>query len=385
VAVAAENRVTRNATNLGTISPLGLFVEGPPGETVTDEGIVGEERVRDIGEFGLIARLAAVLPAEVRASDGVRIGIGDDAAVWRPSGDEDVVVTTDSLVEKIHFRRDWTDWTNLGHKILAVNVSDLAAMGAVPRLAVVTLGLRGDELVRDLEALYRGLGELALRIGMVLAGGDIVKSPLGLAFHVTALGETRQRKVLTRSGARPGDIVGVTGTIGASAAGLRLLTLDRNDSRRLATTAEMLISAHLRPEPRVALGAALLNSGATAAMDLSDGLAGDLPKILAASGVSGWIDARRLPVAAAVRALFPEEWLELALRGGEDYELLFTAPPDAWDTLVDEVATAGGVITAIGEIVPCTADNPVLEIVDLDGGRRPLLPGAFDHFGGQSP
>lgn len=351
---------------------------------MANEGSVDEERVRDIGEFGLIERLTAVLPSEARASDSVRIGIGDDAAVWRPSGDEDVVVTTDSLVEGIHFRRDWTDWTSLGHKILAVNVSDLAAMGAVPRVAVVTLGLRGDEMVRDLEALYQGLGALALRQGMVVAGGDIVKSPQGLVFHLTALGETRQRKVLTRSGARPGDVVGVTGTIGASAAGMRLLTPDQDDPRRLATTAELLIAAHLRPEPRVALGAMLLNSGATSALDLSDGLAGDLPKILAASGVSAWIEVRRLPVAAAVRALFPEEWLELVLRGGEDYELLFTAPPDAWDTIAGEVSSAGGEMTAIGEIVVRTTDNPVLEIVDLNGGRRPLLPGAFDHFGGKS-
>jgi thiamine-monophosphate kinase len=348
------------------------------------EGSVDEERVRDIGEFGLIERLAAVLPSEVRASDSVRIGIGDDAAVWRPSGNEDVVVTTDSLVEGIHFRRDWTDWNSLGHKILAVNVSDLAAMGAVPRMAVVTLGLRGDEIVSDLEALYRGLGELALRHGLVVAGGDVVKSPQGLVFHVTAIGETRQQRVLTRSGAKPGNIVGVTGTIGASAAGMWLLTLDRDDPRRLAATADFLIAAHLRPEPRVTLGAALLNSGATSAMDLSDGLAGDLPKILTASGVSAWIDTRRIPVAAALRAVVPEDWLELALRGGEDYELIFTAEPDAWDTIAGEVSAVGGETTAIGEIVPRTTDEPVLEIIDPYGGRHPLMPGAFDHFGGKS-
>jgi thiamine-monophosphate kinase len=345
---------------------------------------VNEERVRDIGEFGLIERLGAILPPAVRASQGLRIGIGDDAAVWRPSADEDVVVTTDSLVEGIHFRRDWTDWQSLGHKILAVNVSDLAAMGAAPKLAVVTLGLRGDETVRDLEDLYRGLGELALRHGMAVAGGDIVRSPHELVFHVTALGQTNRRRVLTRSGARPGDVIGVTGTIGAAASGLRLLGLDSDDPRRSATTADVLIAAHLRPEPRVAIGAALLDHGATSAMDLSDGLAGDLPKILAASGVSALIDARRLPVAAAVRALFPADWLDLALRGGEDYELLFTAPPDAWDAIAREVTHLGGVATAIGEVVPRPAGESVVEIIDVDGAWRRLLPGAFDHFGSQA-
>ena len=338
-------------------------------------------RVRDIGEFGLINRLSSALPSGVQSNDSLPIGIGDDAAVWRPVAGEDVVVTTDSLVEGIHFQREWTDWESLGHKILAVNVSDLAAMGAAPKLAVVTLGLRGDERVEDLEALYRGLGELAHRHGMTVAGGDIVKSPQALIFHVTALGQTRQKRVLTRSGARPGDIIGVTGTIGASAAGLRLLALGRDNPRRSAMTADLLIAAHVRPEPRVALGAGLLDHGATSAMDLSDGLAGDLPKMLVASDVSAWIDARRLPVAAAVRALFPEHWLELALRGGEDYELLFTAPPGAWDDLARETSAAGGVVTAIGEIVPRDAGGRALEIIDLDGRKRPLQPGAFDHFG----
>ena len=339
-----------------------------------------EDRVRDIGEFGLIERLTGVLPPAVRTSTNLRLGIGDDAAVWRPVPNEDIVVTTDSLVEGIHFRRDWTDWTSLGHKVLAVNVSDLAAMGARPKIAVVTVGLRGDELVRDLEDLYRGLGELAQRHGMAVAGGDIVRSPHGLAFHVTALGQSQQRRVLTRSGAKPGDLIGVTGTIGASAAGLRLLALDPDDPRRAATTANQLMVAHLRPEPRVTIGGMLLERGATSAMDLSDGLAGDLPKMLVASGVSAWIDARRLPVAAAVRALFAEDWLALALRGGEDYELLFTAPPSIWNAIARHVSTAGGVVTAIGEIVSRDVDGPTFELIGLDGERHPLLPGAFDHF-----
>jgi thiamine-monophosphate kinase len=341
----------------------------------------GDDRlVRDVGEFGLIALLTNALPDEVRAGANLVIGIGDDAAVWQPAPRALVVVTTDSLVEDVHFRLDWTDWESLGHKILAVNVSDLAAMGAVPRLAVVTLGLRGTERVSDLQALYRGLGDVARRNAMSIAGGDLVRSPHGLAFHVTAIGETRGGRVLARAGARTGDVVGVTGTLGASAAGLQLLAAGEDDARRRAATADMLIGAHLRPEPRVALGAALLDHGASSGMDLSDGLLGDLPKILVESGAAARLDARQVPVAAAVRALFPDDWLNLALRGGEDYELLFTAPAHAWEDISNAVEEAGGIVTAIGEIVAAGDDPGKIEITGLDGATRTIVPGAFDHF-----
>lgn len=340
-----------------------------------------ERRVRDVGEFGLIELLEASLPPDIRASTGLELGIGDDAAVWQPSPGEHIVVTTDSLVEGVHFRLDWTDWERLGNKALAVNISDIAAMGAHPRLAVVSLGLDGDERVGDLQALYRGLGALARRYAMTIAGGDIVRSPSGVVLHVTALGETRGRRVLSRSGASPGDLIGVTETLGASAAGMRLLELDADDPRRRAATAGQLIEAHLMPEPRVALGAALLQHGATAAMDLSDGLLGDLPKLLAASGVAARLDEGEIPVAAAVRALFPAEWNDLAFRGGEDYELLFTAPRRAWEGIEGAAQTSGGTVTAIGEVVGRESATPIIEITARDGTRRAASPGAFDHFG----
>jgi thiamine-monophosphate kinase len=340
-----------------------------------------DRRVRDVGEFGLIELLAASLPAEAQDATGLRLGIGDDAAVWQPSPGEYVVVTTDSLVEDVHFRRDWTDWESLGHKTLAVNVSDIAAMGAIPKLAVVSLGLDGEELVSDLESLYRGLGGLARRLGMTIAGGDVVRASNGLVLHVTALGETHGRRTLTRSGAKAGDLIGVTGTLGASAAGLRLLGLDPDDPRRRAATANQLIEAHLRPEPRVALGAALLEEGATAAMDLSDGLLGDLPKILASSGVAARLDEGDIPVAAAVRALFPDAWVDLALLGGEDYELLFTAPRAAWDAIEVAAEKAGGTVAAIGEVVARGSDASSIELLNRDGRPRTVPVGAYDHFG----
>jgi thiamine-monophosphate kinase len=337
-------------------------------------------RVRDVGEFGLIEILAASLPADVRVGTGLQVGIGDDAAVWEPSPGERVVVTTDSLIEDVHFRLDWTDWESLGHKALAVNVSDLAAMGAKPKLAVISLALDGTETVGNLVALYKGLGALARRYDIAIAGGDVVRSPRGSVLHVTALGETRGREVLTRSRASVGHLIGVTGTLGASAAGLRLLGLDAADPRRRAATADQLIEAHVRPEPRVALGAMLLERGATSAMDLSDGLLGDLPKILVASGVAARVDEATVPVAAAVRALFPDEWLELALRGGEDYELLFTAPRESWDSIEALAQENGGIVTVIGEIVEGGSDPGRVELTGRDGARRTVTPGAFDHF-----
>jgi thiamine-monophosphate kinase len=339
------------------------------------------ETVRDVGEFGLIAALQEALPKKVAASRRLRVGIGDDAAVWRQPRDESVIVTTDSLVEGVHFRLDWTDWRSLGHKSLAANVSDVAAMGGVPKLATVTLGLRGDERVADLQALYHGLGALAAKQNILVAGGDIVASPHCLAIHLTVLGTTRWRgRYLTRAGARPGDVIGVSGTLGAAAAGYRLLREGPQSPRRQATTADLLIAAHLRPVPRVRLGQLLLQTGADAAMDLSDGLLGDLPKILNASAVAARLDAAAIPVAAAVRALFPDAWFDLATRGGEDYELLFTAPPDVFARIAAAAAEVEATVTAIGEIVARAPNRPSLAMHDPDGTERPVAAGAFDHF-----
>ena len=338
--------------------------------------------VRNIGEFGLIAALREALPEAARGGASVTLGIGDDAATWRPPAGSAVVISTDSLVERIHFRLDagWSDWPSLGHKALAVNLSDLAAMGATPALATVSLGLRGHEEVSDLAAAYRSLGELAVRSGCAVVGGDIVASPDAVLWQITVLGVAPGGRTLTRSGARPGDVVVVSGTLGASAAGLALLGLTTDDPRRRAASADLLIQAHLRPEPRLALGRLLLGRGATAAMDLSDGLHGDLPKILRASGVAAEIDHGAIPVAAAVRALFPDNWLTLATRGGEDYELLATLPPDHAPAIIDAAAALGSTLSPIGTILPLTDGQPELRARGLDGHVRPVAHGSFDHF-----
>lgn len=338
--------------------------------------------VRDIGEFGLIERLRAALPPEVSNASSLSLGIGDDAAVWSPPGADTLVISTDSLVENVHFRLDpgWSTWADVGHKALAVNLSDLAAMGAGAGLAVVTLALTGTELVTDLEEGYRALGALAARSGCLVAGGDIVASPV-VAIHVTVVGQPTGDHVLQRAGAQPGDLIAVSGTLGASAAGLRLLQTDDEDPRRIATTAGQLIAAHRRPQPRLDLGRILVAQGATSAMDLSDGLLGDLPKILAASDVTADIEIDRLPVASAVRALFPGAWQELAMRGGEDFELLFTFPEAAWPALAAAATSAAATVTPIGRITQRDATRPLLSLRHADGTVEAVAGGAFDHFG----
>lgn len=339
------------------------------------------QTVQDIGEFGLINELRAALPAQVLQDPRLRVGIGDDTAVWLPAANEATLVTTDALVEGIHFRLDWTDWRSLGHKALAVNISDIAAMGGTPKLATVTLGLKGDELVEDLRELYRGMGAIAKKHGVVIAGGDIVRSPYTMTIDITLLGETRfHGKWIPRSLAKPGQLICVTGTLGASAAGLHLLLLDPGDQVRKAATADQLISAHLRPEPRVQAGRILNAHRVKAAMDLSDGLLGDLPKILTASGVAGHLYADRIPVAAAVRALFPDEWLALATRGGEDYELLFVIDPEKEDAINRELKSIGITMTVVGDTSASGDEEPLLTMTGLDGARRPVTTGAFDHF-----
>lgn len=335
--------------------------------------------VRETGEFGLIARLLDALPDRVRDGGGLLVAAGDDAAVQTVASGESIVVTTDTLVEGVHFRLGWTDWTALGHKSLAVNLSDLAAMGARPLLATVSLGLRGHEWLEHLEDFYRGMGGLAARTGIRIAGGDVVRSPEAVTIGVTVVGETRGGRWLSRAGARPGDVVVVSGTLGASRAGLALLSLGEAGLKKQATTAA-LIEAHLRPEPRLALGELLLREGATAAMDLSDGLAGDLPKILAMSGVAARLRPGAIPIAAAVRALFPDETAEMALSGGEDYELVATVPVVRVDRVIEAAGAIGATLTAIGEIVEQTDDPARLTLVEADGSERPATEGAFDHF-----
>lgn len=272
------------------------------------------------GEFELIASLASRLDP---ASDG--LGIGDNSAAWQPSPGKLVVATTDMLVEGIHFRLDWTTPRDLGWKALAVNLSDLAAMGAMPGRALISVALLPEQ-ASFVEEMYEGLTELARLSGTQVVGGDTVRSPGPLVVNVALLGEAEPGGLLRRDGALPGDLLLLTGSVGASAAGLALL--QNGDRDRLSRPeAASLLAAHHRPSPRLAAGQALASLGLRCAIDVSDGVASEAWHLARASDVVIRIDTARLPVERAAVALLGEEKArELALSGGEDYQLLFAAP-----------------------------------------------------------
>ncbi len=341
--------------------------------------------VRDLGEFELIDRLAAVIAAanEQRIAQvgerGFRMlrAIGDDAAAWQdPSGVR--VLTTDTMVERVHFDLRYTNWRDLGWKCLATNISDVAAMGCVPTWATVTLGLRPDISIAGLEELYKGVMELTDECGGAVVGGDIVKSPV---FFISvalegAAAEGSQNRLLLRDKASPGDRIAVTGHLGSSGGGLRLL---QSDMDAAAKQADAFASAHLRrihnrPTPRVQAGISLAQQGVRCAMDISDGLVDDLRKLCSASSVQAIIRTPSIPVDARLKAAFPQDWLALALGGGEDYELLFTAPPEI---MHKAMADTGVPLTVIGEIV---AGEPGVTVVDAQGKPLNIASGGWDHF-----
>lgn len=306
-----------------------------------------------------------------RPGKEVAIGIGDDAAVCRPMRGG-LVLTVDSLVEKVHFDTWYFHPEDVGHKALAVNLSDVAAMGGSPRYALVSLGL-GKGSAAFWEGFYRGMTALARRHGVQIVGGNLSASPVRFA-DVTVVGEAPRHPFL-RSGARAGDLLAVTGSLGASAAGLELL---RRHGRGALKRAPSLSAAHLRPEPKLAEAAALRKAGVVrAAMDVSDGLGIDLHRLADASGVGFRIDARLIPVAAeASRLMGKERALRLALEGGEDYELLLAVRKADWNRAGAAVKAAKGRLTAIGEVVPARRGRTL--VLDEETSI-PLRPAGWDH------
>jgi thiamine-monophosphate kinase len=303
-------------------------------------------------------------------------GIGDDAAVIHPGpADEYWSITTDILAEYVDFRREWTNPACLGFKSLSVNLSDLAAMGARPRFFTVSLALPSDlSPERWSLQFYRGMAELAHSQGALLIGGDLSRSESGITVSITALGESLNRKVLYRSGGRPGHRLYVTGVLGKSAAGLQLLKAGCIHPRRALQ--KEAVRAHLRPEPRCAAGVWLAQSGLVSCMmDISDGLSMDLARLCRASNVGAEIDAASVP-------LFPQSssWncdpLALALHGGEDFELLFAVPPSETENLDRSYPAAFPPLSRIGQL---TQDR---RIMITESGKRPhtLLQKGYDHF-----
>ncbi len=343
------------------------------------------QRLTEVGEFGLIDRLRAIVG--VGGGAVPLVGIGDDAAAWEQPAAV-LVATTDLLVEGVHFDLRLTSWRDLGWKALAVNLSDLAAMGAEPEWALVSLALRPDLGTAEVEECYAGMQALADVAGCTIAGGDTVSTPDRMAINVAVLGSVpagQGATLLRRDQARPGDRVGVTGLLGASAAGLYAL---RHPERCPAPVRAVLAGEHRRPQPPLLAGRLLRAAGVRCAMDISDGLLADLGRICAASGVSATIEAGRLPVHPAVQEAFPERALAWAAAGGEDYQLVFTAPPQVFGSALAALAAAGVHAVEIGTIGPLEpapakagerAAGPV-RLVDAAGRLVQLAQAGWDHF-----
>ena len=369
--------------------------------------------VADLSERELVARIQQHLPP---APDWVLVGIGDDAAVVAPERNRVEVLTIDAIVEGVHFDRAFVPPDAIGHRALAVNLSDLAAMGAAPRLALLSMVLPSAFPLADFDAIARGIAALAASHRLHVAGGNLTRSPGPLMIDVAVMGTVKRRQALTRSGARPGDDVYVSGSIGSAAAGLRVLRdlvrrqsavinqqsfvsrLSRQtegrrlvtDDRRLVpgdlglTTDDWrLVTAYLHPVPRVRLGLLVArNRAAAACMDLSDGLADAVHQMADASGVGMTIDADALPIDPCARAFFEAQGTDAlidAVTGGDDYELLLAARPRMRGRLAAAAGHGNVPLTRIGR---CTDDRAVM--LQRTAGDTVLdalpMPRGYSHF-----
>ena len=327
------------------------------------------------GEFNLIAALKSVTDEASPASD-VLIGIGDDAAAVEVSAGGVLVMTTDTMVDGVHFRRGEASWTDVGWKSAVSNLSDVAAMGATPLHALITIGVPPDVSTHEMELMYRGLGAAFNEFGGSIVGGDVVSAPV---FFVTVALTGMARLVdgspalLRRDTAQPGDLIGVTGAFGGAAGGLLALA-----DGLTSAGAEALKRMHYRPTPRIAEAAGLIEAGVLCAMDVSDGLVGDLEKICAASEVGAVIDVGSVPAPPELTVEFGDKATSMALSGGEDYELVFTAPFDLMDRLL---ARNRGVVTQIGRIVSEPDDGDSVLLRARDGSDYGLDRKGWDHLG----
>jgi len=324
--------------------------------------------------------LIELIRRAARPAAGVRVGIGDDCAVLEPVAGRALLATTDLLLEDVHFRRRYARPRDLGWKSLAVNLSDIAAMGGRPRWALVALACPEDVTTEEVEAFWAGALALAAEHDVAVVGGDTAASPHGWAVNMTVLGEATLPPLL-RSTARPGDVLAVTGALGRSAAGLALLEHPDAAGGLPVDAREDATGAHLRPRPRVREGQWLAAAGGVTAMiDLSDGLATDLGHITEESGVGARVELPRVPVGASARAVaaaLGRDALAWATGGGEDYELLLACAPDAYARLAAGLETATGTpLSAIGEIAAAGAG---LRWTDAAGREVPVEPG-FEHF-----
>ncbi len=341
-------------------------------------------KLSELGEFGLIEniRKSAGWP-----SPPVLIGIGDDAAVLKVSSSASLLATTDMLIERVHFDLRYTDFYSLGWKSSAVNLSDIAAMGGLPRFCMTSIGIPASISAEQIAEFYRGCNALLRSSGAVLVGGDTCFSRKDLVVSVTVLGEAAKTGIIARRGAKPGDRIFVTGTLGDSAAGLEVLKKEVRTRRSRGKSVPFvfrsprpaltrLVERHLRPEPRVEWGRDIaLSRCAHAMIDISDGLSSDLAHICEQSRVGALISAEKIPLSSWLRRTadkLKHPLIHYALSGGEDYELLFTVPTSR----IRKLQMLGLPLTEIGEI---TRTRKMM-IVDGRGNKTLLYPTGYDHF-----
>ena len=312
-------------------------------------------KVSKLGEFGLIDLLDKMIAdAKInKAAPDLILGIGDDAAAWK-GADEIQLATVDTMVQGIHFTLETTTWEELGWKSLAINISDIAAMGGLPHYALVALALPEDTESEDITGLYRGMIDIARQYKLAIVGGNISRAPQ-VSITITVLGNCPDNKILQRSTAKPGDTIAITGYAGSAAAGLEML---KKNLKFRPKTSGYLRNAFLHPVPRVEEGRLLVKHGITTAIDTSDGLLADLRHICEASQVSAKVITDLIPVNQMMKASFKEKALEMALGGGEDYELLFTGNART--------------IAKIRQVIKC----PVNVIGEITGGT----PGKIELF-----
>lgn len=371
----------RCKTNAGRVL---FFVDETPAQHTNADPASGSS-IRDTGEFGLIDRFAALLPP-LASNSPVLLGIGDDAAVLAPTGVAgQTVVTCDLLLEDRHFRRAWCDPYRLGRKAVAVNLSDIAAMGAVPTATFVALALPSELPLAFADALFQGMRDIATEYGSVIAGGDTNASPDRIVLSITQMGRANAGRLCRRDGAKTGDLVVTSGPLGGAAAGLALLDafgLSEAEARNVAA-----VNAQLSPTPRVRAGQQAASVGVSAMMDISDGLLADLTKLCRASRVGAVVREADVPahsaVPAAVDLLFPNgteapsvHAARFVFTGGEDYELLATIAPNRADVLKQVWHEAGCAMTIVGEIVAGSG----VQVERMDGTRIAVRGGGWDHF-----
>ncbi len=302
---------------------------------------------------------------------------GDDAAAWRFAADQASVITTDTLVEGVHFDLAYTPPRAVGRKLIAVNASDVAAMGARPRYALLALSVSPSMPVATMSAIAEGVREACREQGIAVIGGNTTRTAGPMVLTATVIGRARPERLVRREGARPGDALFVTGTLGDAAAGLTMALA--GEVPAADDPLAPLFSALVDPVPRVEAGRRLGRSGCVRAMcDVSDGLGRDLRNLLAPSRLGARLDAEAVPLSPALRAFAASramEPLRLALRGGEDYELLFAAAPEDAATIARVCALARTPVTCIGEVT----DDPAIAVMGRDGSVMPL-PSGFAHF-----